>query len=72
MMQLNFEIVCFSLGPCVIPWAFHDHFGFFAELYSLNGADSKKSCRQFFRSHLRPQIMQIRYDVIAHIQYTEK
>jgi hypothetical protein len=44
-----------SLGPCVIPWAFHDHFGFFAELYSLNGADSKKKIvGNFFRSHLRP------------------
>jgi hypothetical protein len=44
----------YSLGPCVIPWAFHDHFGFLAELYSLKGADSKKHCRQFFRGHLRP------------------
>jgi hypothetical protein len=31
--------VPYSLGPFVILWVFHDHFGFFAELYSLNGSD---------------------------------
>ena len=33
-------------------WAFHEHWSFFAETYSLNGAESKKSCLQFFQSHL--------------------
>ena len=35
-----------------VPWAFHEHFSFFAETYSLNGAESEKSCLQFFQSHL--------------------
>ena len=33
-------------------WAFYEHWSFFAETYSLNGAESKKSCLQFFQSHL--------------------
>ena len=31
---------------------FHEHWSFFIETYSLNGAESKKSCLQFFQSHL--------------------
>ena len=26
--------------PCVIPWAFHEHFSFFEEIYSLIGVES--------------------------------
>ena len=33
-------------------WTFYEHSSFFAETYSLNGAESKKSCLQFFQSHL--------------------
>ena len=33
-------------------WAFYEQWSFFAETYSLNGAESKKSCLQFFQSHL--------------------
>ena len=29
-----------SPGPCVIPWAFHEHFSFFEEIYSLRGVES--------------------------------
>ena len=28
-----------SPGPCVIPWAFHEHLSFFAEIYSLIGSE---------------------------------
>jgi hypothetical protein len=41
------------MGPCVIPWAFHDHFGFSAELYGLKGADSKKTLSAFFLSSFK-------------------
>ena len=28
-----------SPGPCVIPWAFHEHFSFFEEIYSVIGVE---------------------------------
>ena len=43
-MYLNLKPVqkdaTFSPGPCVIPWAYREHFSFFEEIYSLRGVES--------------------------------
>ena len=36
-------------GHVSLPWEFHDHFSFFAEIYTLKLAESKKLCHQFFQ-----------------------
>lgn len=36
-------------GHMSLPWELHDHFGFFAEFYTLKHAESKKLCHQFFQ-----------------------
>ena len=37
---LLFQMQNISPGPCVIPWAFHEHFSFFEDIYSLRGVES--------------------------------
>ena len=36
-----------------VPWAFHEHFSFFVETYSLNGAESKKKLSAIFSKQFR-------------------
>ena len=35
-------------------WAFYEHCSFFAETYSLNGAESKKKLSEIFPEPFRP------------------
>ena len=52
MLIIYGQVVQGHVSEKSFSWAFYEHWSFFAETYRLNGAVWKKSCLQFFQSHL--------------------